>query len=94
MNNELGLGCYFWSLEINSLPKNYLWIYTNHFVLRFGIIDFNFTVFTLKGCAIIPQVKQGMDAGFSFNLNFFPNISCSQSDHHLEENLAKFEYEL
>ncbi len=32
-------------------------------ILRFGIINFNFTAFTLKGCAIIPQDKQGMHAG-------------------------------
>ncbi len=36
------------------------------FILRFGIIDFNFTAFTLKGCAIIPQDKQGTDAGFFY----------------------------
>jgi hypothetical protein len=65
------------------------------FILRFGIIDFNFTAFTLKGCAIIPQDKQGLHAVFFFGFNFkFLNILCSQSDHHLEENLAKFEYEL
>jgi hypothetical protein len=40
-------------------------------ILMFGIINFNFTAFTLKGCAIIPQDKQGMHAGLLLLLFYF-----------------------